>query len=169
MNRTTTVIAALIAAAGLSTMVYAVPGTAQQAFAWGHRVVHHNSYQSYPVPYPVPYPVFGGCGSGCGGGFFVHKVVIQTIHQVNNCTGNGEDQKYGSDQQQQDQKGKQVVCLNTAVNSAGRGFGANGVEGQDLGNNVPSQGHDVGQDMPSQGHDVGQDMPSQGDDVGQNG
>jgi hypothetical protein len=82
MNRTTTVIAALIAAAGLSTMAYVVPGTAQQAFAWGHRVVHHNSYQSYPVPYPVPYPVFGGCGwgggcggfggcgFGCGGGFF---------------------------------------------------------------------------------------------------
>jgi hypothetical protein len=62
MNRTTTVVVALIAAAGLSTMVYAVP--AQQAFAWGHRVV-----QSYPVPYPVPYPVFGGCGwgGGCGG------------------------------------------------------------------------------------------------------
>jgi hypothetical protein len=50
MNRTTTVVVALIAAAGLSTMVYAVPGTAQQAFAWGQRVVHHNSYQSYPVP-----------------------------------------------------------------------------------------------------------------------
>jgi hypothetical protein len=70
MNRTTTVAVALIVAAGLTTMVYAVPGTAQQAFAWGHRVVHHNSYQSYPVsypvPYPVPYPVFGGCG-GCGG------------------------------------------------------------------------------------------------------
>jgi hypothetical protein len=82
MNRTTTVAVALIVAAGLTTMVYAVPGTAQQAFAWGHRVVHHNSYQSYPVPYPVPYPVFGGCGwgggcggfngcgFGCGGGFF---------------------------------------------------------------------------------------------------
>jgi hypothetical protein len=61
MNRTTTVAVALIVAAGLTTMVYAVPGTAQQAFAWGHRVV-----QSYPVPYPVPYPVFGGCG-GFGG------------------------------------------------------------------------------------------------------
>ena len=69
MNRTTTVAVALIVAAGLTTMVYAVPGTAQQAFAWRHRVVHHNSYQSYPVPYPVPYPVFGGCGwgGGCGG------------------------------------------------------------------------------------------------------
>ena len=63
MNRTTTVAVALIVAAGLTTMEYAVPGTAQQAFAWGHRVVHHNSYQSYPVPYPV----FGGCGFGFGG------------------------------------------------------------------------------------------------------
>jgi hypothetical protein len=73
MNRTTTVAVALIVAAGLTTMVYAVPGTAQQALAWGHRVVHHNTYQSYPVsipvPYPVPYPVFGGCGWGGGCGF----------------------------------------------------------------------------------------------------
>ena len=90
------------------------------------------SIVSGPVSGPVP--VFGGCGFGCGGGFFVHKVVIQTIHQVNNCTGNGEDQKYGSDQQQQDQKGKQVVCLNTTVNSAGRSFGANGVGSGNLGN-----------------------------------
>jgi hypothetical protein len=73
MNRTTTVVVALIVATGLTTMVYAVPWTAQQAFAWGHRVVHHNNYQSYPtpipVPYPVPYPVFGGCGWGGGCGF----------------------------------------------------------------------------------------------------
>ena len=47
MNRTTTVVVALIAAAGLSTMVYAVPE--QRALAWGG---------------------FGGCGFGCGGGFF---------------------------------------------------------------------------------------------------
>ena len=76
--------------------------------------------------------------SVCGGGFFgdgFHKHVIQTIHQTNDCTGNGEDQKYGSDQQDQNQKDKQVVCLNTAVNNAGHGFGADGV-----GNNVPSQG-----------------------------
>ena len=33
MNRTTTVIVALIAGAGLSTMIYAVP--AQRALAWG--------------------------------------------------------------------------------------------------------------------------------------
>ncbi|HXX99124.1 MAG TPA: hypothetical protein VEL11_18700 [Candidatus Bathyarchaeia archaeon] len=126
MNRTTTMIVALIAAAGLTTMVYAVPGTAQQAFAWGHRVVHHNSYQSYPVPYPVPYPVFGG--------FFVHKTIIQTIHQVNNCTGTGEEQKYGSNHQDENQKDKQTICLNTAVNNAGRGLGANGVGSGNLGN-----------------------------------
>ena len=128
MNRTTTVVVALIAAAGLTTMAYAIP--AQQAFAWGHRVVHHNSYQpypvSYPVPYPVPYPVFGG--------FFVHKTIIQTIHQVNNCTGNGEEQKYGSGHQDGNQKHKQTICLNTAVNNAGRGLGANGVGSGNLGN-----------------------------------
>jgi len=44
MNRTTTVVVALIAAAGLTTLVYAVPE--QRALAWGG---------------------FGGCGFGCGG------------------------------------------------------------------------------------------------------
>ena len=39
-----------------------------------------------------------GCGFGCGGGFFgdpfgIHKHIIQTIHQVNNCTGNGDDRQ----------------------------------------------------------------------------
>ena len=121
MNRTTTVAVALIVAAGLTTMVYAVP--AQQAFAWGHRVV-----QSYPVPYPVPVPV------PVFGGFFVHKVIIQTIHQVNNCTGDGKEQKaWGSDQQDQNQKDKQTICLNTAVNNAGHSFGANGVGTRPLG------------------------------------
>ncbi len=100
MNRTMTVVVALIAAAGLSTMVYSVPE--QRALAW-----------------------FGGsCGYGCGGPFFVHKQIIQTIHQVNNCTGNGEDQN---------QKGKQTICLNTAVNNAGHSFGANGVGTRPLG------------------------------------
>jgi hypothetical protein len=47
MNRTTTVVVALIAAAGLSTMVYAVPE--QRASAWGGGFG------------------FGGCGFGCGG------------------------------------------------------------------------------------------------------
>jgi hypothetical protein len=63
MNRTTTVIVALIAAAGLSTMVYAVPE--QRALAWG-----------------------SGCGfgfGGCGGFFGFHKHIIQTISQTNTC------------------------------------------------------------------------------------
>jgi hypothetical protein len=51
--------------------------------------------------------------------------VIQTIHQVNNCTGH-DDERKGNNYEDQKQKDKQVVCLNTAVNSAGRGFGANG-------------------------------------------
>jgi len=145
MNRTTTVIAALIAAAGLSTMVYVVPE--QRALAWGG------------------FGGFGGCGFGCGGcgfgcgggffdgcglgcgGFFVHKHIIQTIHQVNNCTDKethvtppppppppckksctGDDQNptYNEDKNQKD---KRVVCLNTAVNSAGRGFDANATRG----------------------------------------
>jgi hypothetical protein len=249
INRTTTVIAALIAAAGLSTIIYAVPE--QRALAWGGG------------------PGFGGCGfgfGGCGGFFGFHKHIIQTISQTNTCFdpsthtpptppplpplgkevarggnggsggaggtggeggaggtggeggqggknvgditstskaninqkangghagnanggdvriyGNGDDQKAkwigGSDQQDQNQKAmgndqnqkamgndqnqkamgndqnqkamgndqnqNSVVCRNTAVNNAGHGFGANGVESQDLGNNVPSQ--DLGQ------------------------
>jgi len=49
MNRTTTVVVALIAAAGLSTMAYTVPE--QRALAWGG------------------FGGFGGCGGwgGCGG------------------------------------------------------------------------------------------------------
>ena len=50
MNRTTTVVVALIAAAGLSTMVYAVPE--QRALAWGGG------------------PGLGGCDDGCGTPFF---------------------------------------------------------------------------------------------------
>jgi hypothetical protein len=119
MNRTTTVVVALIAAAGLSTMIYAVP--AQQAFA-----CHIGCGVPYPipVPVPVPVPVFGG----------FHKTIIQTINQVNNCTGNGEDQKawYGEDHNQ-NQKDKQTICLNTAVNTAGRGLGANGLGSGNLG------------------------------------
>ena len=70
MNRTTTVVVALIAAAGLSTMVYAVPE--QRALAWGG------------------FGGFGGCGFGFGGcgGFFgdgFHKHIIQTISQTNTC------------------------------------------------------------------------------------
>ena len=89
-------------------MVYAVPE--QRALAWGGG--------------------FGSCGfglSGCYGGFFgdpfgfsIHKY-IQTISQVNTCPGNGDDQKASSDDgQDQNQKDKQTICLNTAVNTDGR-------------------------------------------------
>jgi hypothetical protein len=193
MNRTTTVVVALIAAAGLSTMAYTVPE--QRALAWGG------------------FGGFGGCG-GCGGGFFVHKHIIQTISQTNRCInptaptppppppppppgkeiakggnggsggaggsggeggqggknvgdltstnkanidqkanggnsngghagnanggdartqGNGDDQKApwavtmdGGDNQDQNQKDKQVVCVNTATNTARHGFGGFG-------------------------------------------
>jgi hypothetical protein len=199
MNRTTTIVVALIAAAGLSTMAYTVP--AQRALAWGGFG-------------------FDGCG-GCGGGFFVHKHIIQTINQTNRCIdpttptppppppppppskvaakggnggsggaagsggeggqggkdvgdltstnkanidqkanggnsngghagnanggdartqGNGDDQKApwavtmdGGVNQDHNQKDKQVVCLNTAVNNAGHGFGGNGLGSDNLG------------------------------------
>jgi hypothetical protein len=65
MNRTTTVLVALIAAASLSTMAYTVPE--QRTLAWGG---------------------FSGCGfgfGGCGGFFGIHKHVIQTISQTNTC------------------------------------------------------------------------------------
>jgi hypothetical protein len=115
MNRTTTVIVALIAAAGLSTMVYAVPE--QRALAWGGGFG------------------FGGFG-GCGGWFFglpIFKHIIQTTNQVNTCHGyGGEDnaQWSGGDHGDENQKDKQTVCLNTAVNTVGHDFG--GV-GSDLG------------------------------------
>jgi hypothetical protein len=118
MNRTTTLAVALIVAAGLTTMVYAVP--AQRAFAC--RV---GCGVPYPVPVPVPVPVFSG--------FFVHKTIIQTINQVNNCTGNGEEQKYSSDHQDENQKDKQTICLNTGVNNAGRGLGTNNIGSGNLG------------------------------------
>jgi hypothetical protein len=137
MNRTTTVVVALIAAAGLSTMVYSVPE--QRALAWaggfgGCGFGFGGCGGGFFDP---------GCGFGCGGGFFgdgFHKHIVQTIHQVNNCTGNGEDQQpYNKDNQDQNQKGnccgedqqpynkdKKTVCINTAVNTAGRGFGGLG-------------------------------------------
>jgi hypothetical protein len=138
MNRTTTVVVALIAAAGLSTMVYAVPE--QRALAWfgGGFGGGCGGWGGCGGGF------FGGCGFGCGGPFFVHKTIIQTIHQVNNCTGGeeqktplGNDQKDGEDHNQKDNR---VVCLNTAVNNAGRGLGANG---EGLGGGLgaqPSQG-----------------------------
>jgi hypothetical protein len=68
--------------------------------------------------------------------------------QNQKAMGNDQNQKaMGNDQNQKamgnDQNQNSVVCRNTAVNNAGHGFGANGVESQDLGNNVPSQ--DLGQ------------------------
>src|SRR5215472_16882171 len=87
MNRTTTIVVALIAAAGLSTMVYAVP--AQRALAWGGGGGFGGCGFGWGG---CGGGFFGGCGFGCGGGFFVHKTVIQTINQVNHCTGGGEDQ-----------------------------------------------------------------------------
>jgi hypothetical protein len=129
MNRTTTVVVALIAAAGLSTMVYAVPE--QRAMAWGGGFGGFGGCGFG----------CGGCGFGCGGGFFgdpfgfpIHKHIIQTISQTNNCHG-GDDQKTYGNNEDQNQKDKQVVCLNTAVNNAGHGFGADGV-----GTSVPGQG-----------------------------
>ena len=77
----------------------------------------------------------GGCGFGCGGGFFgdpfgfpIHKHIIQETNQVNTCHGNGigdNPQPYNNDKQD-NQKDKQTVCLNTAVNTAGHGFGGLG-------------------------------------------
>ncbi len=151
MNRTTTVVVALVAAAGLSTMVYAVPE--QRAFAWGG---------------------FGACGGfdGCGGGFFTdgcgfgcgdfHKYIIQTISQINTCHGNGDDQKaYSNDNQDQNQKDKQTVCLNTAVNTAGQGFVKISIE--------PTEGHK----QPSKGVAIesteGHKQPSKGVVIGGNG
>jgi hypothetical protein len=58
MNRTTTVVVALIAAAGLSTMVYAVPE--QRALAW---------FGGFGGSGGCGFGGCGGCGFGCGGGF----------------------------------------------------------------------------------------------------
>jgi hypothetical protein len=69
MNHRTTVVVALIAATGLSTMVYALPE--QRALAWG-----------------------GGWGGGCGFGgcgfLYPHKSITILSHsnQANNCSGN---------------------------------------------------------------------------------
>jgi hypothetical protein len=59
MNRTTTVVVALIAAAGLSTMAYTVPE--QRASAWGGGFGCGGCGFGFGC---------GGCGFGCGGGFF---------------------------------------------------------------------------------------------------
>jgi hypothetical protein len=118
MNRTTTVVVALIAAAGLSTMVYAVPE--QRALAWGGGCGG-----------------FGGCGDGCGfgcgGGFFgdgFHKHIIQTASQVNTCHGDVEDANTGSNSlgphSVTPTNGGGEKCVNTGVNTSGNGFGGVG-------------------------------------------
>jgi hypothetical protein len=115
MNRTRTVVVALIAAAGLSTMVYAVPE--QRALAWGG---------------------FGGCGFGfgCGGGFFgdgFHKQIIQTASQVNTCHGNEEDTSSTNLGQHSvtPTNGGGEKCVNSGVNTSGNVFGGLG-SGQGL-------------------------------------
>jgi hypothetical protein len=145
MNRTTTVVVALIAAAGLSTMAYAVP--AQRALAWGGGFGWGGCGGFGGCGFGCGGwggcggcgfgwggcggGFFGGCGFGCGGGFFgpfgfpIHKHIIQTINQVNDCHGDGNDQQppLRGDQGQNNNK---VVCLNTATNTAsgfGGGFG----------------------------------------------
>jgi hypothetical protein len=73
---------------------------------------------------------------GCGGGFFgfpIFKHIIQTTSQVNTCHGNGvgdDSAQVGGDHGDENQKDKHTVCLNTAVNTAGHGFGG---AGSDLG------------------------------------
>jgi hypothetical protein len=130
MNRTTTVVVALIAAAGLSTMVYAVPE--QRALAWGGFGGFGGcGFSCGGCGFSCGGcgggicggGFFDGCGFGCGGGFLVHKHIIQTIHQVNNCTGDGQEKWLRGDNQDQNQKEKQTVCLNTAVNTARHGLG----------------------------------------------
>jgi hypothetical protein len=143
MNRTTTVVVALIAAAGLSTMVYAVPE--QRALAWfggfggsggcgfgGCGGCGFGCGGGFFGGCGFGFGC-GGCGDGCGGGFFVHKTIIQTIHQVNNCSSEDEDHKaYGNNNQDQNNNNnnnnnnKQVVCVNTATNTARHGFGGFG-------------------------------------------
>ena len=79
MNHRTTVVVALIAATGLSTMVYALPE--QRALAWGGG-------------WGGGCGGFGGCG-GCGGfggcGFLYphHSInILSHSNQANNCSGN---------------------------------------------------------------------------------
>jgi len=136
MNRTTTVVVALIAAAGLSTMAYTVPE--QRALAWGGFGGFGGCGFGFGGCGGCGFGFggcggcgvgicgggfFDGCGFGCGGGFFVHKHIIQTIHQTNDCTSNGDDHKaYGNDEDK-NQKDNKVVCLNTATNTARGGFG----------------------------------------------
>ncbi|MGC2572730.1 MAG: hypothetical protein WA364_14555 [Candidatus Nitrosopolaris sp.] len=71
MNHRTTVVVALIAATGLSTMVYALPE--QRALAWGG-----GGWGG------------GGCGfGGCGFQYPHHSInILSHSNQANNCSGN---------------------------------------------------------------------------------
>jgi hypothetical protein len=137
MNRTTTVVVALIAAAGLSTMVYAVPE--QRALAWGGFGGFGGcGFGCGGCGFGCGGGFFdgcggfggcGGCGFGCGGGFFgdgFHKTIIQTIHQVNNCSSSDDEDHKGYGNDNRDQNNRQVVCVNTATNTARHGFGGFG-------------------------------------------
>jgi hypothetical protein len=93
MNRTTTVVVALIAAAGLSTMVYALPATAQRALAWGS----FGGFGGFGGGCGGFGGGCGGFGGGCGGfgggcggwGFPHHSInIISHSNQANNCSGN---------------------------------------------------------------------------------
>jgi hypothetical protein len=64
MNRTTSVIVAIIAAATLSTIGITVPH--QQALAWGRGLGNGGILVSPPVLAGVTFdPCCGGCGGGC--------------------------------------------------------------------------------------------------------
>jgi hypothetical protein len=142
MNRTTTVVVALIAAAGLSTMVYAVP--VQRALAWGGFGggfggcgFGFGGCGGCGFGFSCGGGFFGdGCGFGCGGGFFgdgFHKHIIQTASQVNTCHGNEEDT--GSTNPGQHSvtptNGGGEKCVNLGVNTSGNIFGGLG-SGQGL-------------------------------------
>jgi hypothetical protein len=85
MNRTTTVVVALIAAAGLSTMVYASPG--QRALAWGGGF---GGFGGWGGGFGGWGGGCGGWGGGCGGWGFPHNSINILSHsnQANNCSGN---------------------------------------------------------------------------------
>ncbi|MFY9796795.1 MAG: hypothetical protein WAK17_04715 [Candidatus Nitrosopolaris sp.] len=132
MNRTTTVVVALIAAAGLSTMVYAVPE--QRALAWGGGCGGFGGCGACGGFGGCGGGLFGdGCGFGCGGGFFgdgFHKHIIQTASQVNTCHGDVEDANTGSNSlgphSVTPTNGGGEKCVNTGVNTSGNGFGGVG-------------------------------------------
>jgi hypothetical protein len=154
MNRTTTVVVALIAATGLSTMVYAVPE--QRALAWGGGFGGFGGcgfgfggcggcgfgFGGCGFGFGGCGFGFGGCGGGffgdgcgfgCGGGFFgdgFHKNIIQTTSQVNTCHGDVGYADTGSSNPGQHTvtptNGAGEKCVNTEVNTSGNGFGGLG-------------------------------------------